>query len=123
MDETRAMSKEISLITLGITLLLIVGSALLAPAMSKQVSLGLAVGSLIGLLGFAMIVHMSNSIMTEGEQTDRAYHSQLHRYLLYGGVIAIWIYRGGNVIALIAGILAHKASILIYTWRHRKEDD
>ncbi len=123
MDETRAMSKEICLITLGITLLLITGSALLAPAMIQSVSLGLAAGSLVGLLGFAMIVHMSNSIMTEGQKSAQAYHSQLHRYLLYGGVMAIWIYRGGNVIALITGLLAHKVSIFIYTWRHRKEDD
>lgn len=124
MDELKRMTKEICLITLGLTLILMMGSVVLFPTMRKSVSLGIGIGSLTGVLGFVMIVRMAKSMINaEEDEGSRAYQSQMRRYLLYGGVIAICIWRGGNVFALLAGILAHKASILIYTWRHRKEDD
>ncbi len=124
MSETDQMAKEIRIITLILTAVLTLMSMMLFPDMMKSVGLGIVIGSLCGLLGFQMILRMSKNIV-EGSiyGAGSAYTSYLNRYLIYALIFALSIYRGINVIALAVGMLAHKASILIYTWQHRKEDD
>ncbi len=120
MSETEQMTNEICRITLVMTAVLGIGSWLIFPGMVKSITLGIVIGSFTGLFGFRMIVRMSKSIVA-GE--GNAYNSYLNRYLIYVAVFALCIYQGVNAFALLVGMLAHKASILIYTWQHRKEDD
>lgn len=90
----------------------------------KENALGVLIGAMCGLLGFAMIVRMSACILPEHEEDAfSAYSSQLTRYLIYGGIFAVAWLGGVHIIALLIGFLLHKASILIYVCWHRKEDD
>lgn len=124
MNDTERMAKEIDCIAVALTGLLMIASLVLFPKAVKAVTLGIGIGSLTGFIGFHMILRMSKNIV-EGALNGQgnAYLAYLHRSLLYAAIFGFSIYRGVNVIALLTGMLAHKASILIYTWRHRKEDD
>lgn len=124
MSDTDRMVKEIDRITLVLTGVLMLVSVIGFPHMVKTVALGIAIGALTGLLGFHMIRNMANRVVDSAlEDGSSAYRSYLNRSLLYVAIFAISISQGVNVFALLAGMLAHKVSILIYTWRHRKEDD
>lgn len=121
-NETKQMAKEIRVITLGLTAVLALVGWVIFPGNENHIALGIIIGSLTGLLGFQMILRMSESILEDNGENG-AYASYLNRYLFYMLVFALSIWRGIHVIALVVGMLVHKASILIYTWRHRKEDD
>ncbi len=122
MNELDRMSKEIRLYTLLLTLVVTLVSILLFPKAGKAVPVGVLIGSLSGMIGFQMILRMASSLEPQGARM-KAYRSYLLRYLIYAAIFAISIAQGVHALALLAGILAHKASFLIYTWRHRKEDD
>jgi len=123
MSEVQSMAKEVRLTTVILTLLLTLLSAVAFPGMGKSIPVGIIIGALTGLIGFNMILRMASHIQPDMVDVKaRAYRSYLHRYLVYAGIFALSISQGVNAIALLAGMLAHKASFLIYTWRHRKED-
>lgn len=124
MNESKIMAHEVRLITAILMVLLAVISLVVFPGEFKTVSMGIVIGSFTGMMGFTMIVNMAEKI--DGDSLDvksRAFRSYTRRYLVYAVVFAMSASMGVNVIALLAGMLAHKASILIYTWKHRKEDD
>lgn len=124
MDETRKMAHEVRLITAILMLILAGGAWVIFPDGFRSISMGIVIGAFTGMMGFNMIVHMADRI--DGDSLDvkaRAFRSYTRRYLLYAVIFAMSAMVGVNIIALLAGMLAHKASILIYTWKHRKEDD
>lgn len=124
MNETRTMAHEVRLIT-ALLMLILAGAALVIfPDGFKTISIGIVIGAFTGMMGFNMIVNMASKI--NGESVDvkaRAFRSYTRRYLIYAVIFALSASVGVNIVALLAGMLAHKASILIYTWKHRKEDD
>ena len=123
MDETRKMMMEVRAITLlmmGIGCLL---AALLFPSIWKQAVGGVAIGAFTGLMGFNMISNMVSRI--DGEMADikaRAFRSYTRRYLLYAIIFGLSAIAGMPIAALLAGMLLHKLSILMYSWKNRKED-
>lgn len=123
MDETRKMMMEVR----GITLLMMgigcILAALLFPAIWKQAVGGVAIGAFTGLMGFNMISNMVSRI--DGEMADikaRAFRSYTRRYLLYAIIFGLSAIAGMPIAALLAGMLLHKLSILMYSWKNRKED-
>lgn len=124
MSESKIMAHEVRGITMIIMVILALVAWLLFPGEVKSISMGIIIGAITGMMGFTMIVNMAERI--DGDTMDvkaRAFRSYTRRYLAYALIFALSAIAGVNVIALLAGMLAHKASILIYTWRHRKEDD
>lgn len=124
MNELDTMNKEIRLYTLIAAVILSLLSFLIFAEQGKAVGIGILIGAFCGLIGFQMIVHSANSLQADTKNPkSKAYRAYLLRYLLYAAVFALAIKEGADTIALLIGILAHKACILIYTYRHRKEDD
>lgn len=124
MNELDAMNKEIRVYTLITAVILSILSILVFAKQGKEVGVGILIGALCGLIGFQMIVHSANSLQADTENPKgKAYRAYLLRYLLYAVVFALAMKEGANAIAILIGMLAHKACILIYTYRHRKEDD
>ena len=78
----------------------------------------------MGIMGFNMIQNMVGHI--DGELADiksRAFRSYTRRYMLYAVIFALSAIAGAHIAALLVGMLLHKCSILIYSWKHRKEDE
>lgn len=124
MNENQKMANEIRLITAVDMLVTAFVSQLIFPGTFKSVALGIVVGAFVGIMGFNMIYRMAENI--DGDTLDvknRAMKSYTRRYLMYAVIFVLSASVGMNVIALLVGMLAHKASILIYTMKHRKEDD
>lgn len=124
MSETRKMAMEVRGISAVLMVVLGLLSILLFPNEFKSITMGIVIGTICGLMGFTMICNMAERI--DGDTLDvknRAIRSYTRRYLLYVVIFALSASIGVNLIALLVGMLAHKASILLYTLRHRKEDD
>lgn len=124
MNETRKMAMEVRILTAILMVILGFASLLCFPGEYKSITMGIIIGAVCGLMGFNMICNMAERI--DGDSLDvknRATRSYTRRYLLYAIVFALSASVGVNLIALLAGMLAHKLSILLYTLRHRKEDD
>lgn len=124
MNELNMMNKEIRMLTLGCAVILSLLGLLIFPEHGKAVAIGVMIGALCGLIGFQMIINSANSLGADtANPKGKAYRAYLLRYLVYAAVFAFSIKEGANIIALLIGMLAHKACILIYTYRHRKEDE
>lgn len=124
MSETRKMAMEVRGISAVLMVVLGLLSILLFPNEFKSITMGIVIGTICGLMGFTMICNMAERI--DGDTLDvknRAIRSYTRRYLLYVVIFALSASIGVNLTALLVGMLAHKASILLYTLRHRKEDD
>lgn len=124
MNETRTMAHEVRIITALLMMIFAVLSMVIFPHQFKEITMGIVVGAFSGIMGFNMIIHMADQL--DGDSVDvkaRAFRSYTRRYLLYALIFVLSASVGMNIIALLTGMLAHKASILIYTWKHRKEDD
>lgn len=124
MDENQQMAREIRLYTAILMLVLAFVSMFLFPGQFKSIPMGIVIGSFTGLLGFNMIYKMSNAIGEESvDVKNRAVRSYTQRYVMYAVIFALSASVGANIVALLVGMLAHKASILLYTLKHRKEDE
>lgn len=124
MNETRKMAMEIRVISAVMMVVLGALSMLCFPNEFKSITMGIVIGTMCGLLGFNMICTMAERIDKDTlDVKNRAIRSYTRRYLLYAVIFALSAGIGINLIALLAGMLAHKVSILLYTLRHRKEDD
>lgn len=124
MSETRTMAMEIRKMTILMILLAAIGAFVVYPNGLKSISLGILIGGFSGLWGFSMIISLCEKI--DGSTMNAkayAFRSYTRRYLMYTIVFVLSVSQGANIFALLAGMLLHKGSILLYTWKHRKEDD
>ncbi len=120
MSEQRAMVKEIR----ALSLLLALICSLLALALFfeawKAVLAGIWIGVCTGLMGFGMIVAMSERLTPDVDGRRIGMSSYARRFLLYTLIFVLAVHSGVSVFALLAGMLCHKGSILLYTFIHRK---
>lgn len=123
MDDMTVMNKEIRKLTLILALLLGGISIMVFQGAFQSITIGIFIGALSGIIGYNMIVHMSNSIEYYENPKAKGYSSYVKRYAVYTLIFALSVYKGVNIFALLAGMLCHKAAILIYVFLHRKEDD
>lgn len=122
MNETRKMGMEIRVITFILMGIASVICLLLFPAYRKEGVLGIVIGSLTGIMGFNMITNMVGRISIDSPDIKaRAMRSYVRRYLIYAVIFALSVIAGANILGLLVGMLLHKCSILLYSFRHRKE--
>lgn len=87
------------------------------------VFIGILIGTLTGLLGYGMIVHMTLSLgIDEKLSKKKGFVNYAIRYMLYAVIFFVSVYFGISVIALLVGFLCHKASIFIYVLVERKDE-
>lgn len=122
MDELKCMGKEIRMWTLAI-MLVITGIALVIFHDIKSVCAGIVIGAMCGLIGYAMINAMSMKVELYQDAKAKGYANYVKRYALYTIIFALSVSRGIHPLALLAGMLCHKAAIVVYAWIHRKEVD
>lgn len=122
-NETRKMGQEIRVLTLVLMAVACILCFLLFPAYRKEGISGILIGSLTGIIGFNMITNMVGRIDSDMPDIKaRAIRSYVRRYLLYAVIFALSVIAGANILGLLVGMLLHKASILLYSYKHRKED-
>lgn len=110
-------------ITLCILIVLSIGFALFWPAGSKwQAVAGLFWGAMSAFAGFAMICRLAASVASPGINARRAGTAG---YTLRYGVYAILLLAGVwmhlPVIAMLCGIVAQKASLIVISQKQRKD--
>lgn len=123
MNEMQRMNKEIRRMTVIFMLVVALACAFMWQDALVRIAGGVLVGGCAGLIGFAMIVSMSANIEHVENARRKGYMGYITRYALYALIFAVCIYRGINVFAILAGFMCHKASIIVYTFRYRKELD
>ena len=123
MNETRKMGMEIRVLTFILMGIACILCFLLFPSYRKEGILGIVIGSLTGIMGFNMITNMVGRIDSDVPDIKaRAKRSYVRRYLIYAIIFALSVIAGANILGLLVGMLLHKCSILLYSFRHRKED-
>lgn len=122
MNETTRMSQDIRKITIILTVLVCGASVLLFKGHFRTIGIGIIIGSCCGIIGFNMINNLANRLEMMDNVKTKTYQSYVRRYALYTLVFALSVYKGVAILALLAGMLCHKASIVIYVILHRKED-
>ena len=122
MDEVSVMGKEIRRLTLALALVCSGLSVVFFHGRFQEIGMGIILGALTGIIGFSMIINMSNRIELYGNPKRKGTASYVTRYLIYASIFAIAAYKGVHIAALLVGFLLHKGAILIYVVLHRKED-
>lgn len=90
----------------------------------KEISIGIIIGTLCGIMGFNMIIKFSEKIDGDSVNVSRgSYNSYLRRYLMYTLVLILCAYVQIPVLAVLVGFLCHKGAIVLYSFIHRKEDE
>lgn len=123
MNETARMCQDIRKITLILAVLVSGISTLIFQGYFQTIGVGILIGALMGIIGFNMINTMASRLELYGNVKAKGYQSYVRRYALYTVVFALAAYKGVHIIALLIGMLCHKAAILIYVFLHRKEVD
>ena len=118
-QEIKTMTKTIRKITLIEMVIAVLISFLLG--YNIKVTIGIIAGTMIGMIGFSMIVLMSETISQNPNPKGKAYRSYLLRYVFYGCMFALFMLRGVPVLSLLIGILCHKTSMYVYAFIKRKE--
>ena len=118
MDNIAKMSKQIGKITFFLS---IPASVLVGYFFKLHAFLGVWIGTGIGLLGFGWIVHFCRSISESTDGKKEGTIQYIGRYLLYGCLLFGFACFKIPVLSMLLGILCHKAAILLYSVRTRKE--
>lgn len=120
MNELSQMSSKIIRYTLYYSLVVSIFLLFLL-SFGILVFIGVWIGCILSLIGFAMIKNMARSIAHEEKAGKRqGYSNYALRYLLYAFVMAVSVYLGISVLAILAGMLCQKAALLTYSFIERK---
>ena len=120
MNELAQMSSKIIRYTLFYSLVVSIFLLFLL-SFDILVFIGVWIGCILSLIGFAMIKNMARSIAHEEKAGKRqGYSNYALRYLLYAFVMAVSAYLGISVLAILAGMLCQKAALLTYSFIERK---
>lgn len=122
MDEKQTYQdiRKYSYIIMGIAMLLSIAFFF---SQAKEIIIGIAIGTLCGVMGFNMIIKFSESLNGDSYNVSGgSYTSYLRRYLMYAIVLILCAYVEIPVLAVLVGFLSHKSAIVYYSFLHRKED-
>lgn len=122
MNEHQRMRREIQTITIILMLMVCGLSILIFHGRVADIGIGIVIGALAGLIGFNMINQMAEQIELVRDAKAKGYQNYVLRYVVYLFIFGISVYKNVSILALFAGMLCHKASILLYVFLHRKED-
>ena len=82
----------------------------------KNVFIGVWIGCMAGLMGFNMIIQMAKNLNPDSQEAKKQGRGGYAlRYLVYGIILFISAYMGVPVLSVLAGMMCHKASLLIYS--------
>ena len=123
MIEVSLMARDIRRLTIALVLAATGISVVIWKDGFSTIGLGIIIGGLCGLLGFSMINKMSADIEHASNPKTKGNISYMLRIVIYTLIFALSALRGINLIALLAGMLCHKAAIMLYVFLHRKEVD
>lgn len=83
-------------------------------------AVGIWIGSVMGLFGYWMIVWLTSSLsVTNGTSKGRV--GYMMRYASYALVLVTMTILNVPVLAMLAGFLTHKLSLLFYVFTERKD--
>lgn len=122
MDENVRMCQDIRKITIILCVLASGLSLLIFQGDFETIGIGIIIGACSGIIGFNMIANLANRFDSFSNVKAKTYQSYVRRYALYTLIFALSAYKGVHILALLVGMLCHKASICIYVFLHRKED-
>lgn len=122
-DGPKKILRESVRITLAIGLALLLLILCFWPRASLiQALAGLVWGMAVGIIGFALICKsvdaMSNSIQREKTRGQTDY---MQRYILYAVCLFAGAWMKFSVLTMLGGILAQKASLILYALKERKD--
>lgn len=122
MSEQHRMGREIRWYTIMLMFIVCGLSLMLFQGHFSTIGIGIMIGTLCGLIGFNFIQHMVDTIEYYDNAKAKGTSNYVLRFVIYGLIFALSMSNGVHVMALFAGILCHKAAILLYVFLHRKED-
>ncbi len=123
-DGLKRIIKDSFYITLAIDALLLILIACFWPADGKASAIfGLIWGSAIAMAGFVMICSMVNGLTSVKKGKSKGRSGYYIRYAFYGICLALgaWLMKF-SVLAMLAGILAQKASLVVYSLQEQRKD-
>lgn len=123
MNELTNMTKEIRKISLAFMLIATGVSTVVWQGSFSTIGMGIIIGTMSGLIGFAMINMMSSTIEYASDPKAKGNFSYVSRFFLYMIIFGLSAYRGVHLLALLVGMLCHKGAIVLYAYLHRKEVD
>lgn len=123
-DGLKRIIKDSFYITLAIDALLLILILCFWPADGKgSAALGLILGSAIAMAGFVMICSMVNGLTSVNKGKSKGRTGYYIRYAFYGVCLALgaWLMKF-SVLTMLAGILAQKASLVVYSLQEQRKD-
>lgn len=112
MENKLQMMKQVGLISIGITLVVMLISLFFQ---DKSITVGIGLGCMIGLIGFNMILQWGYRVQ-EKNSSRSAFFNYILRYLFYGCMFVLSYMMGANLLALLGGFVCHKVAIYIYSF-------
>jgi hypothetical protein len=119
MSDLRKLKQSVTRLTLAVGLIV---SGICYAVFDFRTFIGVWIGVFTALAGFEMIIRMVRSLPDNGEdgrQMGRG--SYALRYAFYALVLAVGALRHVPVLAMLAGFVCHKLSLLIYTYQNRQK--
>lgn len=113
MENKLKMMKQIGFISICITAVAMLISLVFK---DKAITIGLALGCLIGLIGFNMILQWGLRVQQKNSSRS-AFFNYMLRYIFYGCMIALSYFMGANLIGVLLGFVCHKVAIYVYSLR------
>lgn len=87
-------------------------------------ALGVFMGALIGLAGLVMIIWLTMSFTADpGADQKKGALGYTGRYVFYAIALFGLAYLGVPALAMLLGILCSKASLVIYAYQNRKDNE
>lgn len=115
--------KRMNEIVLRLTILLgLVVSVVTGILFGYQGVIGVWIGVIMALIGYRMIVNMALTL-DDSDPQAKGRTNYMMRNGLYALVMVIAYFAGIPLLAVVAGYLAHKASLLMYTVLERRHDN
>ena len=116
--------KTACLWTVSLSLICAALAALIWPDHRINYAVSTMLGAAIGLCGLWMIIAMTKALTgDEAANKRKGFIGYTGRYLFYAVCLFFLTWRGFSPLAMLAGILCSKASLVIYALLHRKDDE
>lgn len=120
--ENKILYHEIRKLTVIILLISSIIAGIIFHDNFKSVTGGILVGGVTSLLGFNMIINMTNKINSDMNAHRFAYSNYLVRLLLYGCIFTLAVLSDMNIFAILFGYLSNKLAIYFYVYRNKEKE-
>ena len=122
MDEMKRLNRGIMMVTVVMAVVVAIVAGIIWNDDILNVSGGVIIGALVGLIGFQMITHMTKDIEHAGNAQLAGLFGYLMRFVIYAVIFVLSILAGINMLGILAGFTCHKVAIVAYSIRSGKEE-